>query len=314
MFAGALLVLMVVAPQGPTLPDRFGGFARGRESALTIAPGVRELYNEYGLEAANSADYADRQGRRMTVDAFRFLDSEGAHAAYLSSRPAGGVSPMIWDVHAVTGGGLTVMEYRNYMLRFHDALPSISSELAEMLAALPGLTADTAPWDLSGRYLDELSMRTISGPVTLQRFAKRIPPSVAGFRLGAKGRTARFETPGGAMTEVVFEYPTAEVARDQAKALAALPGAVVRVDRKCAGVTFQPIDPRIADEPLTGGFCGSEAVGFDLDHLSDGPMTLSEGLGGVALWGFVAGVVVACFRRFERADDPFPSRMTFLRL
>ena len=314
MFAVALLLALAVAPGAPPLPQRLGAFARGEVGALTIAAGDRELYNEYGLQTAYRADYTDGQGRRMTVDALRFLDAAGARAAYLCSRPAGGLSPMIWQIDAVTGGGATVMQYRNYMLRFRGALPSISSELGEMLTTLPGLSADKPPWNLAGRYLDELSTRAILGPVSLQKFAGRIPPSVAGFRLGAKGRMARFETPAGVTTEVVFEYPTEEAAKDRAKALGALPGAVVRVDRTCAAVTFQPVDSSVEDGPSSGSFCGAEEVGFDLRNLSDAPMTLGQSIAGIAIWGFIFGAVVAGVRRVGRADDPFPERMVLLRL
>jgi len=314
MFAGILLLALAAPPEGPPLPQRLGAFARGEVEELAIAPGDRELYNEYGWKAAYRAEYTDGQGKRMTVDAFRFFDAAGAHAAYLCSRPVGGVSPTIWETDAVTGGGVTVMEYRNYMLRFHGALPSISSEMAEMLAALPGLVGDRAPWDLGGRYLDQLSTRAILGPVSLQRFAGRISPSTAAFHLGAKGRMARFQTPAGAMTAVVFEYPTEAAAADRAKALGALPGAVVRVEGTCASVIFEPVDSTVAEELLRDSPCGPVAVTWDPDLVWDGPMTLGQGVGGVAFWGFVFGAVIAAVRRLERASDPFPNRMIFLRL
>jgi len=308
-------LLAMAMAEGSPLPQRMGAIVRGEVGALPIAPADRGLFDEYGWKAAYRAGYTDGQGRRMTLDAFRFSDAEGAHAAFLSSRPAGGVSPMIWQIEAVTAGGVTVMEFRNYMLRFHGALSSISSEMRDMLAGLSGLTADTVPRDLSGRYLDSLSTRAILGPVSLQRFAGRIRPSVAAFRLAAKGRMARFETPAGARTEVVFEYPTEEAAQDRAKALAALPGAVVRVDRTCAGIIFEPVDSTVAEELLSGLSCGPIAVAWDPDHrMWDGPMTLGEGVGGVALWGFVFGVVVACVRRLKKAGDPFPDRSISLRL
>jgi hypothetical protein len=224
---------------------------------------------------------------------------------------------MIWHIDAVTGGGVTVMEYRNYMLRFRAALPSISSEMEEMLAALPGLTADKAPQELDGRYRDKLSTRAILGPVSLQRFAPRIPPSVAGFRLGAKGRMARFETPAGAMTKVVFEYSTQETAADRAKALGALPGAVVRVDRTCAAIVFDPVDSTFTEELLGESFCGPVAtLAWDPNtstRVWDGPMTLDEGIE-MVLWGFVVGALIAAVRRFGKTGDPFPDRMIFLKL
>jgi hypothetical protein len=117
------------------------------------------------------------------------------------------------------------------------------------------------------------------------------------------------------MTEVVFEYPTEEAARDRAKALGALPSAVVRVDRTCAGVIFEPVDSTVAEDLLSELFCGPVAVTWDPNTAAwHGPMTLGEGIGGVAFGGFVFGAVIAGVRRFGRTSDPFPNRMIFLRL
>src|SRR5438552_10493154 len=143
-----ILVLAAVAPilftpakgQDHVLaPERLGAYARDEIEDLTVSPSDRGLFSEYGLHAACRANYTASQGRRLTLDVFRFADSEGAHAAFLYSLPARGVSPMIWHIAAVTGGGATVLEFRNYMLRFHGALLSISSSLEEILAGLPDL-------------------------------------------------------------------------------------------------------------------------------------------------------------------------------
>lgn len=313
MLAGALLLAMAVAADVTPLPERLGAFVRGEIGGLAVNPGDRDIFAEYGLKAAYHADYTDGQGRRMTVEAFRFLDPEGAHAAFLSARPAQGVSPMIWEIDAVPGDGVTVLEYRNYMLRFKGALPSISSSLAEMLVALPGLAADTSLWDLDGRYLDRSSIRSILGPVSLQRFANRVPPSVAGFRFGANGRMANFETPAGRVTAIAFKYPNEDVARERAIALTGLPNAVVRVDRACAAVVFGPVDSNIEDGPLSGHFCGGVEIGWDPATMPHS-MSLGEGMSGVTLCGLIFGAVIAVWRRLERIRDPFPDRMIFLRL
>jgi hypothetical protein len=314
MIAGAFLLAMAVAAEVPPLPERLGAFVRGEIGEMAASAGDRDIFREYGFKTAYRADYVDRLGRRMTVEAFRFLDAEGAHAAFLCARPAHGVSPMIWHIDAATAGGVTALEYRNYMLRFNGALPSISSSLEEMLAKLPGLAAGTSPWDLSGRYVDRLSMRAVLGPVSLQRFAGRIPPSVAGFRLGANGRMASFETPAGRVTAIAFKYPTEDVARERATALAELPNAVVRVDRACVGVVFGPVDPDLEDGPLSGYFCGGGVVDWEPAYVWDGDMSLSEGISGVFLGGLICGAAIAALRRFERNRDPFPDRMIFLRL
>ena len=314
MFAGVLLLAMASAVEGPPLPERLGAFVRGEIRDLAVTLNDRDIFGEYGFKTAHQADYTGSQGRRMGVEAFRFLDSEGAHAAFLYYRPAHAVSPMIWRIDAITGGGVTVMEYRNYMLRFHGALPSISSSLEEMLSKLPGLAPDTSPWDLEGRYVDKLSMRAILGPISLQRFPDRIPPSVAGFRSGAKGRIASFETPAGRVTAIAFKYPTEDVARERATALAQVPDAVVRVDRVCAAVVFGTLDSNVEDGPLSGYFCGGEGIVWDPHTMSDRGMSLGEGMSGVTFGGLIFGVVIATLRRLDRLRDPFPNRMIFLRL
>lgn len=314
MFAGALLLALAVAVEGPPLPERFNSFVRGAIADVAVDAGDRAIFGEYGFKAAYRADYIDSLGKRMTVEAFRFLDTEGAHAAFLYGRPAHGVSPMIWNINAVTGDGVTVLEYRNYMVRFYGALPSISSSLEEMLARLPGLTADDSPWDLNGRYVDNLSMRAILGPASLQRFAARIPPSVAGFRFGANGRMASFETPAGRVAAVAFKYPTEGIARERAKAFAELPTVVVRVDGTCVGVVFGPVDPSIEDGPLSGSLCGGEGIDWASAHAWDGAISLTESISGVTFGGLIFGAAIAAWRRLERSRDPFPNRMIFLRL
>lgn len=221
---------------------------------------------------------------------------------------------MIWNIDAVTDAGVTAMEFRNYVLRFHGALPSISSWLEEMLSKLPGLAPNTSSWDLEGRYLDKSSMRAILGPVSLQMFTDRIPPSVAGFRLGANGRMASFETPAGRVTAIAFRYPTEGVARERATAFARLHDAVVRVDRTCAGVVFGPVDATTEDGPLSGYFCGPVEIDWGAGHLWDRGMSLGEGISGVVFGGLIFGAAIAGLRRYERIRDPFPERMIFLRL
>jgi hypothetical protein len=314
MLAASILLSIAVAQVASPLPERFGPFLRTEVGVARVAPAERALYAEYGFTAAWLGKYAGGRARRMTVEAYRFDDSEGAHAAYLSSRPAGGVSPMIWQIDAVTHHGMTVMRFRNYMLRFRGALPSISSTMGEMLTALPGLADDIVPSELNGRYLDALSTRAILGPVSLERFARRIPPSAAEFRLGARGRLGRFETPAGAMTEVTFEYPTEEIARDRTEALRALPGLSVRVDGTCVGLILDPMDAVVAEELLQDACSGgSSLVGWD-PYVWDGPLTLSGGLNGVVFAGLGAGAPVALMWRSQKRAEPFPNRLIFLRL
>jgi hypothetical protein len=220
---------------------------------------------------------------------------------------------MIWNISALTSGGTTVMEYRNYMLRFRGALPSISSSMEEMLAGLPDLAGHDSSWDLSGRYIDGLSTRAILGPVSLQRFADRIPRSAAGFPLGANGQVANFETPAGRVMAVAFRYPTADAAKEQANVLAELPNTAVYIDKTCVGVVFGAANLNIDDPPLSGYFCGGGTVAWD-PPLMDGDIQLNDGISAVVYGGVIFGAAFAALRRFDRLSDPFPEVMTFLRL
>ena len=303
-----LLVATAFGAEPLALPRQLGDFTFVEDRAAAVGQDDQELYAEYQFDTSISARYSDSHSRSMVVDAFRFKDALGAHAAFLASRPRHGVSPMIWHIEAVTGDGATMMEYHNYVLRFSGALPTVSSALEEMLAKLPGVNADEAPWDVTGRYLDPGSTRMLLGPISLARFENRIPPSIAAFRLGAKGRMGAFETPAGRMTEIVLEYPDEATASDRLAAIAGLPQAVARLDRTCVGVVLEPLDTITAQELLTNYFCGPITFAFNPNTLTDGPMTLGQGIW-VAIAGFILGAVVVIFRRVIKKQNKPPDRM-----
>jgi hypothetical protein len=120
------------------------------------------------------------------------------------------------------------------------------------------------------------------------------------FRLGARGRVARFETPAGSLSRLVFEYPTEREAQDRAQAFRALPGADVRLAGRRIGVIFNPIDREEADELLddltyTGSATENVSIRWDPAYLTDGPMTLGGGMAGV-FGGYALGATIALFR------------------
>ena len=115
-----LLIPSAFAAEPLQLPRQLGDFTFVEDRAAPVGQDNQELYTEYQLDTSISAKYSDSHSRSMVVDAFRFKDAWGAHAAYLASRPRHGVSPMIWHIEAVTGDGATMMEYHNYLLRFSE--------------------------------------------------------------------------------------------------------------------------------------------------------------------------------------------------
>jgi hypothetical protein len=248
----------------------------------------------------------------MDVEAFRFGDSEGGHAAFLWLRPTGAVRVLIpFEVKAVTSAGVTTTEFRNYVLRFHGAIPSVSSSMQEMLIKLPALDSTKPDHDEYGRYAYQSSERLLLGPVSLARFAGRIPPSVAAFRMGGKGRIARFETPGGAMDRIVFEYPSAAVAEERLAAFRSLPGASAEISGRRVGVIFDALATDDANELLQS--LPADAVSWDPEFMIHRPMSLEGGIGMVFFGGLIGGLVALLAYRADR-NEGIPDRTTSLRI
>lgn len=84
------------------------------------------------------------------------------------------------------------------------------------LPALPGFVPE------EGRVAN--SERYIVGPVSLERFAPRVSPSIAGFHYGTEGQVANFRDPAGEVRLVVFSYPNHQIAQKQIAAFEALQG------------------------------------------------------------------------------------------
>lgn len=91
------------------------------------------LFAEYGLLESERAVYASAKGKRMLVDALRFVDSRSGHAAFLWLRPPNGAMSGIgvstaWggvfaELRTFVGGGITSVEWQNYVFAFHGAVP-----------------------------------------------------------------------------------------------------------------------------------------------------------------------------------------------
>lgn len=319
----ATLLAAISASLGSTLPESLGEYARGSVSPVPVPAGDRSLYEEYGLRATERSAYTNPAGRTMGVEAFRFRDSEGGHSAYLWLRPSGAVtSPLdVYSyrsgvggrIYAVLAGGVTVVGWKNYVFTFRGAAPDHNA-LWEMFDRLPEVDPAEPGPDECCRYLETSSERVLLGPVSLAKFAARIPPSVAAFRRGARGRVARFETPSGPIWRIVFEYPDAAAAQQQQQSFRALPGALVRLAGRKVAVIFVPVDSQEAEELLRDVADDDTperaVVGWEF---TDGSMTLDGGIA-MVFAGFVLGGLVAVLRRLASWREGIPDRTIALHL
>jgi hypothetical protein len=300
---------------GRILPDSLGDFNSVSRAKISAIPVDFELLNEYGLRIADHLAYVNSEGRRMVSEAFQFGSSEGAHAAFLYLRPVGAVASPLSEYSSVAGlfgqtsaalaGGVTVVARNNYVFRFRNSAPS-SIELRAMLDRLPGLDPTKPSSGECCRYFVESSERILLGPVSLAKFAARVPPGAAGFRLGVRGRVARFEAPSGAMTKIVFEYASRAVADERFHALRALNGARAKIVNRRVAVIFDAANVGEADELLAdiGADIAAEQtpMSFDPISMTDGPMTLDDAMASTFLaWGL--GCLIAVIRFLTGIPD-----------
>jgi hypothetical protein len=246
----AILPLLTGAVQAAIFPDHLGTYERS--APKTIAVPDKELYDEYGLEATESADYTSPDKKPISATAWKLHDSTGALALFDSRRPPGATPSDFAQLAVHTSDG-TIFVFGNYVFQFtggmfdQPTLNQLYTQLARVdNAPLPALSNFLPPEGLVAN-----SERYILGPVGLQRAEPGIPPSVAGFRMGAEAQFAQYQTPKGLLKLIIFDYPTPSMAREQAVEFQKIPGAVVKRTGPLVVATLNPPDPDVAERILS---------------------------------------------------------------
>jgi hypothetical protein len=194
-------------------PDTFGAFHRAAAKPIEVSD--RPLWNEFGLQQAEQAQY-EFQARKFTGTAYRLQDSTGALSAFDAQRPADAKTSALGQL-AVESGDSVILAYGNYLLVFEGYKPSVG-EIDALMQTVPKLEQSPLP-ALSG-YLPDKGMvpnsdRYVTGPVALEKFASSISPSAAAFHLGAEAQLATFRVASGDMKLAIFSYPTPQIARER---------------------------------------------------------------------------------------------------
>ncbi len=237
ILAGFLLTAATLAAQPKAIfPDMVGAYTRSAPKTVGIPD--QPLYEEYGLEASESAEYdkpattegADKGPKKhFSATAWRMKDSTGAFALWQLRRPSGATKSTLTPLAVTTSDG-TIFTYGNYVFQFTGDLPE-TVVLNAIFAQLPRLENSALPFISNALPTEGMvpnSERYILGPVSLQRFEPGIPPSTAAFRMGAEAQLARYTTPKGTMDLVMFAYPAPAMAREQAVEFQKIPGAMVK--------------------------------------------------------------------------------------
>jgi hypothetical protein len=187
-----IAIAFVASAYGGVWPQKLGQF--DVKSAAPLAPVASQAQaEEYGFESGEHADYGS-----FTVAAWRFKDVTGAYAASLDPSAKGGI------------------RVGNYLVSCEGKCPKDLAGLAD--AALPNVSHGSLPTlgtHFPTKNLLPNSERYILGPVGLAANAPQIPVPDALFDFGTEAELARYRTPGGPTSLLVFSFATPSLARQQ---------------------------------------------------------------------------------------------------
>ena len=310
----AALLFTASLASAAIFPDQIGAYQKSAPKTIGIPD--QPLFEEYGLEATEQADYTAPDKKRFTATAWRTHDSTGAMALFESRRPPGATVANFTPLSVHTSDGI-IFAYGNYVLQFTGGQPP-PDDLTAFYGQLPRLERSPLPALVGYLPADGLvpnSERYLLGPVSLQRFEPAIAPSVAAFHLGAEGHLGKYKTPNGLLTFTIFNYPTPGMARDQAEAFRKIPGAMVKRTGPLVAVTVAPPDPDAA-ERLLG------KVNYQANVIENQKVPVNEvkGFASALLSIFVLAGIVLCMcvvaglgfggfrilaRKYWQKEDPY---------
>ncbi len=217
-----------------------------------VSPSAEQaIWEEYAFREGETAHY-EGASEKFTATAYRFQDPTGAVAAFEWLRPPDAKPSNVAKLAAETTTGSIVL-HGNYVLRFdgyHPAAPLLTAVIQDLkqvdTSSLPVLL-DYLP----GQDLVPNSERYIEGPAALAKFSPGIPPSTAAFHLGAEAQLGNFHSPRGDIKLTVFNYPTPQIAMQQATAFGKIGGAMVKRTGPLVAVILSPADADSAERLLS---------------------------------------------------------------
>jgi hypothetical protein len=308
-FLLALLVPMLA--QAAIWPDAIGAWHRTAVSKPVLADGP--LWDEYGLRESETASY-ENGSAKFTATAWRLQDSTGALAAYDWQRPGQSEPSKVAALAAETAGSLLLV-HGNYLLSFAGYKPTTPEldPIVESLRNVDTTALPTLPGYLPLQDLVPGSERYITGPASLRKFNPGIPSSAAAFHLGAEAQLGVFHGPKGETVLTIFDYPTHQIAMQQAASLGKIPGAEVKRSGPLVAVILFPPDPDAAERLLAQVRYRAEVT------RNEYVPTLRDNIGNLVITAFVLTGLLLAFcvvsglawggsrallRRFRKGEEP----------
>ena len=199
------------------------------------------------------------------------------------------------------------MVHGNYLLSFAGYKPS-KEELDALNASLRNVDATVLPvlpGYLPSDGLVPNSERYILGPVSLQKFAPGVPPSVAAFHFGAEAQMGVFHSPKGDAPMLIFNYPTPQIAMQRIPEFQKLAGAMAKRSGPLVALVLGPPDPDYAEKLLSevryqAQVTLDEYVPSRKDNIGDLVINAFILIGILLAFSLVSGFALGGFRALRR--------------
>jgi hypothetical protein len=179
-----------------------------------VAPPAGGAWSDGQGDLVERATYQGPAGK-FTGTAWRLRDSTAALSFYDGLRPENAV-PLRGAETTATTPGAEYIAYKNYVFQFEGWRP-LDKELEALYAQLPQVRSlgglPSLIYYLPAASRTRNSERYVFGLATLAAYAPQVPSALAGFEEGAEAALARYDTPHGNVTLLIFEYATPQAAR-----------------------------------------------------------------------------------------------------
>lgn len=295
-FAALLLPILASAA---ILPEAIGPYKRTVTSQPELAE--RAIWDEFGVKAVENGVF-EAEKTHFSVTIYRLQDPTGALAAFQ------------WQRVVNQGKKDQLTRYGNYLISFQGYKPP-QEELDALQKGL--LQVDNSALPVLSTYLPASGLkanseRYVTGPAALQKFFPAVPPSIAAFNYGTEAQIGVYRNTKGDMPLGIFNYPTPQIAMQQAAVFEKLPGAVVKRSGPMIAVVVSPPDADFAQHVLSqiryqAEITESEYVPTQRDNPGDllyNAFLLTGILLALAvLSGIFFGVIRRARRRFGRGTE-----------
>jgi hypothetical protein len=226
------VVLATAAGTQNILPKAFAGWTQAGsptvlQQAQQFDPAVAAVLNEYGFTGGETAAYTRADGRKLTVKAAQFKDATDAYGAFTFLRNTEMKTEEIGTKAASANERILFFRTNVVVDASFDRITGMSAaELRELAGMLPEAKGTVGNLPSLPEYLPkqgavESSAKYILGPEALAGTKTQLPADLVNFNVEPEILAQSYTTKSGAVTLMLVQYPTPQIATERLRAFQA---------------------------------------------------------------------------------------------